>query len=58
MAFHVFQVKFVDFSYHLISHTAAAHVYVSSLPSLFILGAMSALDHVVLIWFHFKIKLK
>ena len=48
------QVKYVNFLHRLIQHTAAAHPYVSHRPSWFILGAMSALGHVVFFWFHFK----
>ena len=54
MGFHVIQVKYVDFKPSLIQHNAAAHAYASPRPTWFILEAMSALDHVIFIWFHFK----
>ena len=54
MAFHVAQVKYVNFLDRLIWHTAAVHAHVSPRPSWFILSTMSALGQVVFIWFRFK----
>ena len=51
MAFHVVQTKHINFLYGLIYHAAATHAYVSSRPSWFIVGAVSALGHVVFISF-------
>ena len=51
MAFHVVQTKHINFLYGLIYHAAATHAYVSPRPSWFMLGAVSALGHVVFISF-------
>ena len=42
------------FLHCLTKHTVIVHAYVSPRLSWFILGAVSALDHMVFIWFHFK----
>ena len=52
--FCVTSTKYVNFLQRLIQHTDDAHAYVSCWSSRFILGVMSALSHMVFVWFHFK----
>ena len=53
MVFHLAQVKYVILLHRLLQYNSAAHAYISSRPSRFILGAMPALGDLVFIWFHF-----
>ena len=55
-AYHGAQVKYVILLHRLLQYTAAAHAFVSSRPSWFILDVISDLNHMVLFGFISKTK--